>query len=95
MIHKRDAGETSRSGYALNLETRGRGNNRNSNWADQNLEILIRTEVNLDQANKYNAGIRGKQVMMRITKHSRIHCMFQLGLLLKQDPRRSKKHLMG
>ena len=23
------------------------------------------------------------------------HCMVQLGLLLKQDPRRSKKHLMG
>ena len=34
-------------------------------------------------------------VVMRITKHSRIHCMFQLSLLLKQDPRRSKKHLMG
>ena len=34
-------------------------------------------------------------VLMRITKHSRIHCMFQLGLLLNQDPRRSKKHLMG
>ncbi|RVW80731.1 Transposon Ty3-I Gag-Pol polyprotein [Vitis vinifera] len=33
--------------------------------------------------------------MMRINKHSRIHCMFQLGLLLKQDLRRSKKHLMG
>ena len=33
--------------------------------------------------------------LMRITKHSRIHCMFQLGLLLKQDPRRSKKHLVG
>ncbi|RVX01200.1 Retrovirus-related Pol polyprotein from transposon 297 [Vitis vinifera] len=33
--------------------------------------------------------------MMRINKHSRIHCMFQLGLLLKQDPRRSKKHLMA
>ena len=29
---------------------------------------------------------------MRINKHSRIHCMFQLGLLLEQDPRRSKKH---
>ena len=29
--------------------------------------------------------------VMSITKHS---CMFQLGLLLKQDPRRSKKHLM-
>ena len=30
-IRKRDAGETSRSGSALNLETRGRGNDRNSN----------------------------------------------------------------
>ena len=64
MIHKRDAGETSRSGYALNLETRGRGNNRNSNWADQNLEILIRTEVNLDQANKCNVGTVGKHVTL-------------------------------
>ena len=33
--------------------------------------------------------------IMRINKHSRIHCMFQLGLLLEQDPRRSKKHLVG
>ncbi|RVW51647.1 Transposon Ty3-I Gag-Pol polyprotein [Vitis vinifera] len=33
--------------------------------------------------------------MMRINKHSRIHYMFQLCLLLKQDLRRSKKHLMG
>ena len=30
-IRKRDAGETSRFGSALNLETRGRGNDRNSN----------------------------------------------------------------
>ena len=30
-IRKRDAGETSRSDFALNLETRGRDNNRNSN----------------------------------------------------------------
>ena len=30
--------------------------------ANQNLEILIGTEVNLDQANKYNAGTVGKQV---------------------------------
>ena len=30
-IHRRDAGETSRSGFALNLKTRGRDNNRNSN----------------------------------------------------------------
>ena len=27
---------------------------------DQNLEILIETEVNLDQANKYNVGTVGK-----------------------------------
>ena len=31
---------------------------------DQNLEILIRTEVNLDQANKYNAGTVGKHVTL-------------------------------
>ena len=30
-IRRRDAGETLGSGFALNLETRGRGNNRNSN----------------------------------------------------------------
>ena len=29
---------------------------------DQNPEILIETEVNLDQANKYNAGTVGRQV---------------------------------
>ena len=32
-ICRRDAGETSRYGYALNLETRGRGNDKNSNWS--------------------------------------------------------------
>ena len=31
---------------------------------DQNLEILIGTDVNLDQANKYNAGTVGKQVTL-------------------------------
>ncbi|RVW83913.1 Retrovirus-related Pol polyprotein from transposon TNT 1-94 [Vitis vinifera] len=45
-IRRRDAGETSGSGSALNLETRGR-------------------EANLDQANKYNAGIVGKQVTLK------------------------------
>ena len=34
--------------------------------ADQNLEILIGIEVNLDQANKYNAGTVGKQVTLGI-----------------------------
>ena len=33
---------------------------------DQNPEILIETEVNLDQANKYNVGIVGKQVTLGI-----------------------------
>ena len=31
---------------------------------DQNLEILIEIEVNLDQANKYNARTMGKQVTL-------------------------------
>ena len=30
-IRRRDANETSGSGFALNLETKGRGNDRNSN----------------------------------------------------------------
>ena len=30
-IRRKDASETSRFGYVLNLETRGRGNDRNSN----------------------------------------------------------------
>ena len=34
--------------------------------ADQNLEILIRIEVNLDQANKYNSGTVGKYVTLGI-----------------------------
>ena len=33
---------------------------------DQNPEILIGTEANLDQANKYNAGTVGKQVTLGI-----------------------------
>ena len=33
---------------------------------DQNPEILIETEVNLDQANKYNVGIVGKQITLGI-----------------------------
>ena len=33
---------------------------------DQNPEILIGTEANLDQANKYNAGTVGKHVTLGI-----------------------------
>ena len=61
-IRRRDAGETSEFGSTLNLETRGRGIDRNSNWGKSNPKILIKIEVNLDQANKYNAGIVEKQV---------------------------------
>ena len=32
---------------------------------DQNPEILIETEVNLNQANKYNVGTVGKRVTLR------------------------------
>ena len=35
-IRRRDAGETSGSGFALNLETRGKGNDRNSNRGRSN-----------------------------------------------------------
>ena len=35
-IRKRDAGETSGSSSTVNLETRSRGNDRNSNGIDQN-----------------------------------------------------------
>ena len=31
---------------------------------DQNPEIIIGTKANLDQANKYNAGIMGKHVTL-------------------------------
>ena len=34
--------------------------------ADQNPEILIGTEANLDQPNKYNAGTVGKHVTLGI-----------------------------
>ena len=34
--------------------------------ADQNPKILIKTEANLDQANKYNAGTVGKHVTLGI-----------------------------
>ena len=59
-IRRRDAGKTSGFGSTLNLKTRGRGNDRNSNRGRSKSRILIGTEVNLDQANKYNTGTVGK-----------------------------------
>ena len=59
-IRRRDAGETSGSSSALNLETRGKGNDINSNRGRSKSIILIGTEANLDQANKYDARTMGK-----------------------------------
>ena len=79
---RRDAGETSGSGSALNLETRGRSNNINSIGADQNLEILIGTKVNLNQANKYNAEIVGKHVTLGTNAKVLIRRMKMILLML-------------
>ena len=59
-IRRRNASETSGFGSTLNLKTRDRGNDRNSNRGRSKSRILIGTEVNLDQANKYNTGTVGK-----------------------------------
>ena len=59
-IRRRDVGETSGSNFALNLETRGRVMTEIQIGVDQNLEFPIKTEVNLDLANKYNVGIVAK-----------------------------------
>ena len=61
-IRKRNVGETLGFGFALNLETRGKGNDRNSNRGRSKSRIGI--EVNLDQANKYNARTMGKQLTL-------------------------------
>ena len=57
-ICRRDAGETFGSSSVLNLETKIQIR------TNQNSEILIGTEVNLDQTNKYNAEIVGKWVTL-------------------------------
>ena len=63
-IRRRDAGETSGFSSTLNLEARGRRNGRNSNWDRSKSKNSNGTESNLDQANKYNAGIVGKWVTL-------------------------------
>ena len=49
---------------------------------DQNSEILIGTEANLDQANKYNAGTVGKQVTLGINAKVLIRRMKMILLML-------------
>ena len=65
-IRKRDVGEISGSNSALNLETRGRGNDKNSNQG-RSKSIPIRTEVNLDLANKCSVGTVAKLATLRGT----------------------------
>ena len=55
-IRKRDAGETSGSGSALNLETRGRGNDRNSNQG--------RSKSRNSNLNRSESRTMGKQVTL-------------------------------
>ena len=59
-IHRRDAGETSGSSFVLILETKGRVMTKIQIGVDQNLEFPIKTEVNLDLANKYSVGTVAK-----------------------------------
>ena len=66
-IRRRDASETLGSGSALNLETRGRGNDRNSNRG-KSKSIPIRTEVNLDLANRCSVGTLAKLATLRGTE---------------------------
>ena len=63
-ICRRDASETLRSNSTLNLETRGRGNDRNSNRG-KSKSIPIRTEVNLDLANRCSVGTLAKLATLR------------------------------
>ena len=65
-IRRRDAGESLGSGSTLNLETRGRGNDKNSNQG-RSKSIPIRTEVNLDLANKCSVGTVAKLATLRGT----------------------------
>ena len=50
--------------------------------ADQNPEILIRTEINLDQANKYNAGTMGKRITLGGNATGNIMCAWWKVLFL-------------
>ena len=55
-IRRRDAGESSGSGSALNLETRGRGNDRNSNQG--------RSKSRNSNLNRSESRTMGKQVTL-------------------------------
>ena len=75
--------------------------NDNAYKLDLSGEYNISATFNVSDLSPFDVGDNSRtnpfedRGMMRINKHSKIHCMFQLGLLLEQDPRRSKKHLMG
>ena len=75
--------------------------NDNAYKLDLSGEYNISATFNVSDLSPFDVGDNSRtnpfedRGIMRINKHSKIHCMFQLGLLLEQDPRRSKKHLMG
>ena len=57
--------KTSGPGSTLNLETKGRDNDRIQSRVDQNPEILIGTETNLDQAKQVQCWNCGKTCHFR------------------------------
>ena len=68
-IHRRDVGETSGLGSALNLETRGRGNDKNSNRSRSKSRNSNRNRIKSRSGQQvYNAGIVGKRVTLGMQK---------------------------
>ena len=63
-IRRRDVGETSGSDSALNLETKGRDNDRNSNRGRSKSKNSNRNRSKSRSGYKYNAGTVGKQVTL-------------------------------
>ena len=81
-IYRRDAGETSGSGSALNLETRGRGNDRNSNRGRSKFRNSNRNISKSRSGQQYNAGTVGKQVTLGINAKVLIRRMEMILLML-------------
>ena len=61
---RRDASETSRSGSALNLETKGRGNDRNSNRGKSKSKNSNRNKSKSRLGQQVQRGTVGKRVIL-------------------------------
>ena len=81
-IHRRDASETLDSDSALNLETRGRGNDRNSNRGRSKFRNSNWNISKSRSGQQYNAGTVGKQVTLGINAKVLIRRMEMILLML-------------